>query len=196
MEPKSRARWTDAELKIVKDIKVSGRTIKDCQHLLPERTLCAIKQTMIRLPGGRKKRGKTGWVFGAMKRALTETPGLTNKQLAHVVGCTRRGIDGVVDVELGTRIYVSGWVRSGTLWTAKYSLGNLPNVPKPPLQSHEERCRKDRLAYRARRASGINPFATAAGFVQAPSSPRGRVFAQDMSGESLEDRPRKLKEAA
>jgi hypothetical protein len=152
--------WSGAELKTLRSIKASGKTVKECAHLLPDRTLCAIKQAMCRVPGDRKKRGRTGWVFSTMQRILTENPGLTNAQLAKAVGCTRNAICGVLEVELGKRVYVSGWARAGSIWAARYSLGSLPNVPKPPRQTRTESYHAQKIARDAKKRAR-NPFCVA-----------------------------------
>lgn len=154
---KKSAQWTGAELKTLRDIKQSGRTIKESMHLLPGRTYIAIKQQMVRVPGGKKKRGRTGWVMPSLVRVLTETPKLTNRQLAQAIGCTRNSLDGVIRAELGKRIYVADWTRAGTLWAAQYALGNQPNAPKPPPRTREESYRAQKIARDAVKHSR-NPF--------------------------------------
>jgi len=155
---KKSRKWTPAEAKILRDIKQSGRTVKESMHLLPGRTYIAIKEAMRDVPGGKKKRGRTSWVFLAMQRVLTETPNLTNAQLAKAIGCTRNAICGVLAAELGNRIYIADWTRSGSLWAAQYSLGNRPNAPKPPPRTREESYRAQKIAREVvKRAQ--NPFA-------------------------------------
>lgn len=155
---KKSAAWTDAERKILRDIKHSGLTIKESMHLLPGRTLCAIKQAMCRVPGDKKARGRTGWVTPSMIRILTATPKLTNRQLAEAIGCTRNALDSVIRAEVGKRIYIAGWTRAGTLWAAQYAVGNKSNAPKPPPRTTEESYRAQKIARDAiKRAS--DPFA-------------------------------------
>jgi len=152
------APWTGSELKILRDIKKSGRTIKESAHLLPERTLCAIKQAMCRVPGDKKARGRTGWVAPSMIRILTDTPNLTNRQLAEAIGCTRNALDSVIRAEIGRRIYVADWTRAGTLWAAQYAVGNRQNAPKPPPRTIEESYRAQKIARDAIKRAR-NPFA-------------------------------------
>jgi hypothetical protein len=155
---KKSAAWTGAELKILRDIKQSGRTVKESAYLLPGRTFCAVKQAMCKVSGDRKARGRTGWVFLAMQRVLTETPNLTNAQLAKAIGCTRNAICGVLAAELGKRIYIGDWTRSGSLWAAQYAVGNRPDARKPPPRTREESYRAQKIAREAiKRAQ--NPFA-------------------------------------
>jgi hypothetical protein len=154
---KKSAPWTGSELKILRDIKKSDRTIKESAHLLPERTLCAIKQAMCRVPGDKKARGRTGWVAPAMIRILTDTPNLTNRQLAEVIGCTRNALDSTIRAELGKRIYIADWTRAGTLWAAQYAIGNLPDAARPAPRTREESYHAQKIARDAiKRAS--NPF--------------------------------------
>lgn len=155
---KKSAAWTGAELKILRDIKQSGRTVKESAYLLPGRTFCAIKQAMCRVPGDRKARGRTGWVIPSMIRILTETPNLTNRQLAEAIGCTRNALDRAIRADLGKRIHIADWTRAGTLWAAQYAVGNRPDAPKPPPRTREERNRAEKIARDAiKRAQ--NPFA-------------------------------------
>lgn len=151
--------WTGAELKTLAEIKKSGRTLKQEMHRLPDRTYVAAKTQMARLPGGKKKRGRTSWVWATMKRVLEETPNLTNRQLAEIVGCTRNGIDTVLRVEHGKRVYISGWCRSGTLWVAQYSLGSLPDKEKPRRRTKEE-AQEAQNAHRRMKNAGSRPFAS------------------------------------
>jgi hypothetical protein len=156
---KTSRQWTGTELAILKDIKKSGNTLKESMDRLPGRTYLAAKTQQSRLPGGKKKRGRASWVWATMQRVLKETPGLTNRQLAEVVGCTRNGIQSVLDVEHGKRVYVSDWCRSGTLWVAQYSLGSLPDVEKPLRRTKEETQAAQNASRRIRKASS-NPFSS------------------------------------
>lgn len=155
---KKSAAWTGAELKILRDIKQSGRTVKESAYLLPGRTLCAVKQAMCRVSGDRKARGRTGWVIPSMIRILKETPNLTNRQLAEVIGCSRNSLDRAIRADLGKRIHIADWTRAGTLWAAQYAVGNRPDAPKPPPRTREESYRAQKIARDAvKRAQ--NPFA-------------------------------------
>lgn len=151
--------WTGAELKTLADIKKSGQTLKQSMHRLPGRTYIAAKTQIARLPGGKKKRGRASWVWLSMQRYLKATPGLTNRQLAEVVGCTRNGIQDSIRAEHGKRLYISDWCRSGTLWVAQYSLGCLPDVEKPAPRTAEETQAAQNASRRARTAMG-RPFSS------------------------------------
>jgi hypothetical protein len=113
---------------------------------------------MCRVPGDKKARGRTGWVMPSMVRVLTDTPNLTNAQLAKAIGCTRNALDSVIRAELGNRIYIADWTRAGTLWAAQYALGNRPNAPKPPPRTTEESYRAQKIARDAIKRAR-NPFA-------------------------------------
>jgi hypothetical protein len=150
--------WTGAELKIAREIKARGRdiTIKECQHLLPGRTLTAIKQAVARQPGGKKVRGRISWVWPAVKKLLEKSPGLTNREIAECIGCTRNGVLYVTSHAMGLKekkVYISGW--SGN--APKYSLGNLQDVPKPPRRTKEEA----QAIQTAQRRAKSNPFGVA-----------------------------------
>lgn len=159
MNEKTSRVWTGAELKTLADIKKSGQTLKQNMNRLPGRTYIAAKTQMARLPGGRKQRGRASWVWLSMQRYLRDTPGLTNRQLAEAVGCTRNGIQITIRILHGKSIYVSGWCRSGTLWVAQYSLGCLPDVEKPAPRTIEETQAAQNAARRARKAMS-RPFSS------------------------------------
>jgi hypothetical protein len=149
--------WTGEELKTLAAIKASGSTIKTCMGLLPGRTYLSIKQAMARLPGGRKKRGRASWVGEAIRMALEKTPGLTNLQLSRHIGATRNGIQYALKSEHGKSIRISGWVRSGTLWVAQYSVGTGPDAIKPAPRTKAENIVAERAA-RVRRRAANRPF--------------------------------------
>lgn len=83
-------------------------------------------------------------------------------------------------------IHVIKWNRrsSGGKPTPIYVLGPGEDAPMPAPLTNAEDCRIRRI----RKKSIRNPFAVAAGLVIAPKAQTGRVIAQDMTGESLEDR--------
>ena len=148
--------WTGPELKICREIKARGRemTIKECAHLLPGRTLTAIRQQVARQPGGKKTRGRASWVWPAIQRLLEETPGLTNRELSEAIGCTRNGVQYATDHAVSQKkMHVCGW--SGN--APKYALGDKPNVAKPTRQSREASYAIQKAKRRAKR----NPFEVA-----------------------------------
>lgn len=175
--------WSEEELKTLRSIWKSEYTVKEMMHLLPDRSLIAIKcaACVHKLP--KKKRGFISWVRPAIIATLKKAPGLTAKELSVAVGCgytqtmiILRQLNKVP----GKKVFVASWCRSGSIWVQRWKLGIAKDAPKPERQDPNERRRLDRI-YRRRATRGFNPFAVAAGLVAAPSAPTGRTFTQSMS---------------
>lgn len=154
--------WTKKEIEVLKRIWASNETVKAQQHLLPGRSIVAIKCAAHVLGLPRKKRGKMSWVRPAVIAKLKEVPGLTAKELSKAIGCCYAQVM-LILAELNEsdkkRVYVSGWRRAGSLWVQTWTLGSKEDEPKPPRQSREERLLYDRLRHR-RQTGNFNPFAT------------------------------------
>jgi len=163
MRSKTKApEWTKKELAVLKQIWESGETIKAQHHLLPTRSIIAIKCQAHVLGFPRKKRGKMSWVRPILIKKMKDAPGLTAKELSKAIGCCYAQTM-LILTELNEaekkQAYVSGWRRSSSLWVQRWTFGNKEDVPKPPRQSREERQLYDRLRHRRQHGS-FNPFAT------------------------------------
>lgn len=122
-----------------------------------------------------------------LKLLEQESP-LTSEELAARLGITFRGAQNITR-EYRADLRIAGWVPPPYKgkWAAKWAVANgLPDAPKPFVPK----------GTKSGGSRWANPFAVAAGRVEVPAGTRGRVYQQDMTGESLEDRPGKLKEAA
>lgn len=150
-------RWSPEELAIAERIKNSDMTVKESAYLLPGRSLLAIKCHVSKVEGGMKKRGKTSWVWPAIVRELTDEPNQTIGELAKRIGCCNRQVYDYFLECHGSKLFVSGWNRSGSHYRERLSLGSEPDVAKPPKQTREERRRLDRMRY-LERASKTKPF--------------------------------------
>lgn len=185
-------KWTRKEIKIAKEIHRSGKTVKSQAHLLPGRTLCAIKFAVRKFNKSTKKRGDTSWVWVAIERELMARPGQTIAEIRSTIGCTQRHASELIRSRHGNGLFVSGWHSYIGHHSERWSVGSEPDAERPPRQSHEERLRLDRLRYHLR-AAKKNPFSNMLmqlqGEIHVPAaSNERRIYKQDMTGESLEDR--------
>lgn len=181
--------WTDAEMKILYSIRHSKKSVKSQLHRLPGRTLCGVSHQLKKLArktGTKKKRQGFSWIWVAAINLLKETPGITAIEISEQIGCSYRQAGKLVYENHRSEkkcIYISGWEKHGVNQIPQWTIGNDPDAPRLPLQTHEEDLRKARARHQKRRIKqgAFNPFATAAGLIQAPTGQTGRVFKQDMS---------------
>lgn len=153
--------WTKEEMKILRVIWESDKTVKAEAHRLPGRSLIAIKQAIWYAGWGRKKRGDTSYIWPMIVRELENAPGLTARELEKKLGtCYRNIIEQLIERSRGDKktVFVAGWKRVSSTYVQRWEVGNLPDAPKPPKQSIEERRYQDRLRYQKKRG---NPFAVA-----------------------------------
>lgn len=175
--------WSEEELKTLRYIWKCGYTVKEKMHLLPGRSLTAIKCAAYVHGLPKKKRGFISWVRPAVLAILKDAPGLTANEICATVQCSDRHITDILkrlNATPGKKVFIASWCRSGTRWVQRWELGSREDAPKPGKQSPDERRKIDRIQHR-RKTSGFNPFAVAAGLVAAPNFPTGRVFTQSMS---------------
>jgi hypothetical protein len=182
-EERSHVGWTDEEKARLEEVRTSGKTVKACMHLFPGRSLCAVKQKISNMKE-KKPRGHYSWVWDAIERELTATPGLTGRQLATKTGCCHRQImDRLYEHNApeGKTVYVSNWVRANPEnpgpgpWVQCWTLGSEPDTPRPARMNADDRRKRDRMSYR-KTAKKANPFAVAAGAVPVPKAAQGRVI--------------------
>lgn len=153
--------WTKEEMQILRAIWESENTIKAEAHRLPGRSLIAIKLALWNAGWGRKKRGDTSYIWPMIVKELEDAPGLTARELEKKLGTGYRNIiDQLIERSKGEnkKVFVVRWKRVSTTFVQCWEVGGLPDAPKPPRQSIEERRYKDRLRYQKKRG---NPFAVA-----------------------------------
>ncbi|MFD1558332.1 MarR family transcriptional regulator [Paraburkholderia silviterrae] len=184
-------KWTEEELAIAKMIHESDKTVKELAHLLPGRPFYGIKYMVSSVGNGIKKRGNTSVAISIALLELEKNPGQTIAELAEKTGFNQDHLSRLIRRHHGKGLYVSSWRVHLGHKIERWSIGDLPDAPKPARQSLDEKRRKDRTRWEiwsARR----NPFDGIVkqlnGRVHEPTGPTGRVFKQDMTGESLEDR--------
>ena len=185
--------WSDEETAILERIYHGETTLIESAHLLPNRTINAIRNRVCELgmePRRSKSRSKFRWVETSVIAALREYGPLNCHQLASITTASHDRIRQIFYYGHGTRFHVVDWCRlyeKGS-YTPVWAIGAGEDAPKPVRKTRAEKYRRDKIRGKAQRGT-LNPFATAAGLVQAPGKiAQGRVFKQDMTGESLEDR--------
>jgi hypothetical protein len=173
--------FSSAEKRIIREIKLSGQAVKLQLHRLPGRTLHGIQKAVASLDG-KKKRGVGSWIWTGVLSVLHDEPNLAVRDISSRIGCTSRQVTTLLNEHRGHGVFISGWEVHCRSTAATWSLGNQADVPKPPLQTVEERRAKARARHQRRNAlAQTNPFAIALGLVPAPIVGTGRVFQQGMS---------------
>ena len=109
--------WSNKELATLRSIWKSKLTVKESMHLLPGRSLCAIKSAAAvhKLP--RKKYGFISWVQPAVIATLQKTAGLTTSEICVTTGCCEAQVR-IILKRLNSapkkKVFVPSWCRSGT----------------------------------------------------------------------------------
>lgn len=163
-----RKRYSEAEKKILREIKFGKKTVKEQMHRLPGRTLYGINNALTKMKG-KKDRGFSSWVWTAILSTLDETPNLTGTELSEEIGCTARQVVKLLvqnHAEANRSVHISGWSCRNGSPARKWSLGNLPDAPRPALKEAEEIRARACVLYRMRRAKN-NPFAMTVNMLRA-----------------------------
>jgi hypothetical protein len=178
--------WSDEEKAILQRIYDGDTTIIESAHLLPRRSLRAIRQRISETglePRGGKSRSHFRWVEIAVFEALRQHGPLHCHQIASLIGASSDHVRAYAYKAHGLQqTHISGWCRlydRGSN-TPIWALGHGEDAPKPAKQTRAEKYRKDSVRRKAQRGT-LNPFLAAAGLVQAPASAPGRVYKQSMS---------------
>lgn len=176
--------WSADEDTILREIWFAPRSIKNGLHRLPGRSYDAAKLRANRLKLGIKppsEKGTQSWVLRAIIGTLSNDVQMTSQEIAAATGADRGSIQNILARWRGVQFRISGWARVDSNHLSKrWALGPGEDAPKPPRRPALE-CHK---AFRERRRIKkglLNPFATAAGFVSAPQSQRGRIYKQSMN---------------
>lgn len=154
-----RKHWSEAEKRILREIKFGKKTVKEQLHRLPGRTLYGINNALGKMKG-KKDRGFSSWVWTAILSTLEETPDLTGAELGEAIGCTARQVVKLLvqnHAETNRSVHISGWAPRNGSPARKWSLGNLPDAPRPALKEAEEIRARERVLHRMHRAKH-NPF--------------------------------------
>lgn len=183
--------WTPKEEKILREIWQQPRILKVGLARLPGRTYDAVRVHAKDIGLGDKlhaQKGTRSPYFNAISAEIRNNGPRTSNELSKILSIPRRTIQGVMKDCRGAEFHVGSWKFEGCKnLSMVWAFGPGPDAPKPAPKSSSEVCRN----YDARKKIKLgkfNPFLTAAGLVVVPESKTGRVYSQDMTGESLEVR--------
>lgn len=170
-------KFSPYEKRVIREIKLSGRSVKSQMHRLPGRTFYGVQRAVCDLKG-KKTRGVGSWIWTSAVAILAREPNLTIIEISSRIGCTSRQVANLMNENHGQRVFISGWGRSGYSFTSQWSLGKEADVPRPPKQTEDERRRRARMRHQQRKARlHGNPFAAALGLARVPASGlTGRVY--------------------
>lgn len=176
--------WSAEEDAILRDIWTAPRSIKNGLYRLPDRSYHAAKIRAKRLNLGYKppsERGSQSWVLRAIIAVLGNDVQMTAQQIAIATGADRGSIQLHLARLRGVQFRIGGWERvNSSHLSMRWALGPGEDAPKPSrkpaLESHK--AFRERMRIKKGR---LNPFTTAAGFVSAPQSQRGRIYKQSMN---------------
>lgn len=154
--------YTEAEKRILREIKFSGKTVKSQMHRMPGRTLWGVERAISALRG-KKKRGCTSWIWTSILSLLKDESELTTKEIAEHIGCTTRQVARLLTAnhaEENHTVYISDWQTRAGAPIAKWAHGNQQHAPRPIPYSAEEELSRSRERRRANNVRS-NPFAVA-----------------------------------
>jgi hypothetical protein len=171
--------WTPEEDAILREIWTTPRCIKVGMHRLERRSYEAAKIRAARLGLGKKtpaEKGTRSYVLSSVKAILAGGVQMSMKEIAARTGIDRKSIQGIISDNRGREFYIAGWEHVDA-WhhVMKFALGVGPDAPKPAPKTQQEYWK----GYRDRRRiahGNFNPFAPAAGLVEAPKGESGRVY--------------------
>ena len=181
--------WTPEEDEILREIWMAPLTVKAGLHRLPGRSYEGAKQRAKRLGYGAKVASAVGTRSYALRALIAMLDGvsMTAKEIAAATGMDEGNIYDTLMRWRGVEFRISAWERVDRHHFArKWTLGAEEDAPKPAPREMKELHKNYRE--RKRIAKGIfNPFAAAAGMIEPPKAPSGRVFKQSMEIRELEE---------
>jgi hypothetical protein len=173
--------WTDEQNELLRHLWPTGESLKPYLAQFGDRpynTVISHAHKVLGL-GSRPKsaRGVPGYAWEMIKAELKKSAG-TAPELIQRTGLTTAPVCALIKkANPGPKgeIHIIDWrkrVPTGGAPVAIYAIGPGKNAPKPePYTTSEKWQRKVR-----RRKAKADPFAAAAGLVQPPSMPTGRVY--------------------
>lgn len=187
--------WTEQEEADLYRIWFSGENLKKNLHLFGDRSYMTVVSHAHMLEYGPRPHTNRGVVPFARETVLDNLkkfgPGVI-PELAERTRLTKQAITKYFKPKFaGPKgdFHIVDWRRrpQGGAYIPVYAFGPGQNAVRPAPRTNAELCRVQNQRNREKRiAAGerprfVNPFATAAGLVQAPIGKPGRVFQQDMS---------------
>ena len=172
--------FTNHEVEIIRKHWPTAMPREQIIALLPRHTYDSVKQyASQRL---KLKRCSSPW-WEPLRDLLSVKP-RTKTEIAAAFGVSAHCAGEIIAEYHGTKVYIKSYdIGQGKgRAPARWAIGNEPDAPPP-------------ISQRRRAKSTVNPFAVAAGLVDAPKVGQvGRVFAQPMEVENWRD-SRELEEA-
>jgi hypothetical protein len=175
--------YTNREVEIIRAHWTTRMPLSELVALLPRHSEYSItnyanrilglkRPTWASAPGSPRKQPAWDRV-----RALLGQRPMTHAEIAEQCGFSRTRASEIMRAHPG-EVYIEDWRPMSTegRFEALWALGNKQDAPIPAGAKF------------GRRGKRVNPFDAAAGLVQIPTGQTGRIFVQDMTGESMEDR--------
>ncbi|MEI7296627.1 hypothetical protein WCQ02_31175 [Paraburkholderia tropica] len=179
--------WTEEEDANIRRLWPTGERFKAHMDLFGGRSYFAIMNRAYELGLGKRPncpRGQSAIAWTLIEREMAKGPS-DRRFIAAALTLHPSTVYTQINIAHKARlIHIVKWNRrsSGGKPTPIYVLGPGEDAPMPDPLTNTEACR----IYRTRKQSARNPFAVAAGQVQAPVGSVGRRFVQDMEGGRIE----------
>lgn len=178
--------WTPEQDQALRDIWPTGKRINSHRDLFGEHTYGAIMARASNLGLGRRAkcaRGQSPIAWPLIEKEL-EGQSASVRNLAIALSLNEKTVHRLIaQAHASQKVHIAEWERrtKSAKATPVYGLGAGVDAEKPQPMTSAEKNRRCLAAKRQKRAAaglpvrGINPFATAAGAVIAPSPGGGRV---------------------
>lgn len=188
--------WSEEDLRNLWEAWNSEKSYKENMHMFPERTWESVRKEARYRYGAKPVRFVRPESISVklIRQVLEKSGPLTAKAIAERIDISRNAVMELLKTYRGEKFRVVDFDINGRHRAKLWAIGPGEEAVRPiPLTRAEVRRRQRRQARERALAAGtivrgINPFAVALGQVVAPSMPSGRIYQQDMTGESLEDR--------
>ncbi|MBB5414076.1 hypothetical protein [Paraburkholderia atlantica] len=180
--------WSNEEIEIVRNAWLGEGNFKSCLRFLDNRTYAAAATYASKRlglgPRVHNDRGVKPFAWDLVEAELIKSPG-TSGELVKRTGLSESSVaEQIRESNAGPqgRIHIIDWRRRARGGTphAIYAIGPGENVPMPKPIPYEEKVAANKRRRRANRtcavSKAVNPFASAAGLVSAPTGQPGRVY--------------------
>jgi hypothetical protein len=165
---KSPREWLITENAIVTRLFNAGAQLPEMCSALPRHTDSQIRRHLHHLKLKREAplRLRNSWVWSAMQAAIREHGPLTLAELEEKTKANHAGVLRQLNRYHGDGLYVTEWRPTSRKPAAVWALGDKPDADKRSVLTRQKAVRRTK----------VNPFAAAAGLVEAPKGNPGRVF--------------------
>lgn len=180
--------WSPGEIEIVRAAWLGEGNFKSCLRLLDNRTYAAAstyaKRRLNLGPRPHSDRGVPAYAWDMVMAELKKSPS-TSPELIEKTGLSEAAVCKQLRLSKpGKRgkTHIVDWRRRSTGGSpvAIYAIGPGENAPMPAPYTNAEKIKATRLRRGTRKtcmnSKRINPFASAAGLVEAPRGEPGRVY--------------------